>query len=267
MRTNIDRADQTETAQVSFIGAGPGDPELITVKGMRLLQEADIVIYTGSLIPEALVNGLKASIHNSASLHLEEVFLIIRQGVEAGKRVVRLHTGDPALYGAINEQIALLRKHRIAFSIVPGVSSATAAAAALETELTHPEVSQTVIFTRRSGRTPVPEKERLEALASHQATMVIFLSVAMISEVVADLKEGGYADCTPVAVVEKASWPEQRIVRGNLATIVQKVAEAKIRTTAIIAVGEAIARTPKKTLSKLYDKGFSHAYRKGEPVR
>ncbi|MFT5700661.1 MAG: precorrin-4/cobalt-precorrin-4 C11-methyltransferase [Desulforhopalus sp.] len=248
---------------VHFVGAGPGDPELITVKGQRLLREADIVIYTGSLVPKPLITGLSATIHNSAGLNLDEVFAIILDGFKKGKKVVRLHTGDPSIYGAINEQIALLRQHDIPFKVIPGVSSATASAAALQTELTLPEVSQTVIFTRRTGRTPVPENESLDLLASHQATMMIFLSVGMIEEVVKDLKKGGYPDKTPVAVVEKASWPEERHIRGTLATIAQQVADAKITKTAIIAVGEVLADAPPPALSKLYDKAFTHEFRDG----
>ncbi|MGW8193535.1 MAG: precorrin-4 C(11)-methyltransferase [Desulforhopalus sp.] len=248
---------------VHFVGAGPGDPELITVKGKRLLQEADIVIYTGSLIPAPLVAGLDAEVHNSAGMNLEEVFQLILEGWREGKRIVRLHTGDPAIYGAINEQIELLNKHRIDFCVVPGVSSGTASAAALKTELTLPEVSQTVIFTRREGRTPVPEKERLSSLAAHQATMMIFLSVAMIDDVVSDLLEGGYDKDTPVAVVEKVSWPDERQVRGTLGSIAAQVKEAAIKKTAIIAVGRVLAETPPPALSKLYDEAFSHGYRKG----
>jgi precorrin-4/cobalt-precorrin-4 C11-methyltransferase len=248
---------------VHFVGAGPGDPELITVKGQRLLKEADIVIYTGSLVPKPLITGLSATIHNSAGLNLDEVFAIILAGFKNGKKIVRLHTGDPAIYGAINEQIALLRKHDIPFKVIPGVSSATASAAALQTELTLPEVSQTVIFTRRTGRTPVPEKESLDLLASHQATMMIFLSVGMIVDVVKELKMGGYTDETPIAIVEKASWPEERHIRGTLATIAQQVTDANITKTAMIAVGEVLADTPPPALSKLYDSTFTHEYRKG----
>lgn len=253
----------TSPLLVHFVGAGPGDPELITVKGQRLLQEADIVIYTGSLVPKALITGLSATIYNSAGLSLDEVFAIILQGYNNGKKIVRLHTGDPSIYGAINEQIALLNEHDIPFKVIPGVSSATAAAAALQTELTLPEISQTVIFTRRTGRTPVPEKESLDLLAAHQATMMIFLSVGMISEVVDDLRKGGYPEDTPVAVVEKASWPEERQIRGTLATIAGLVTEAKITKTALIAVGEVLADAPPPVLSKLYDSTFTHGYRKG----
>ena len=248
--------------KVYFIGAGPGDPELITVKGQRLLNEADVVIYTGSLVPEALISGLNAEIHNSAGMNLDEVFEIIYSSWRNGKKVVRLHTGDPAIYGAINEQIALFKKNQIPFTVIPGVSSGTASAAALSTELTLPEVSQTVIFTRRAGRTPVPEKQDLVSLASHQATMMIFLSISMIEQVVEELIEGGYSEKTPVAIVEKVSWPEERQLRGNLGTIAEQVKKAGITKTAIIAVGEVLADAPPPALSKLYDKKFSHGYRK-----
>ena len=248
--------------QVYFIGAGPGDPELITVKGQRLLHEADVVIYTGSLVPKALISKLHAEVYNSAGLNLDQVFEIIHTSWKTGKKVVRLHTGDPAIYGAINEQIALFKQNDIPFTIIPGVSSGTASAAALRTELTLPEVSQTVIFTRRAGRTPVPEKQDLVSLATHQATMMIFLSISMIEQVVEELIEGGFTEKTPVAIVEKVSWPEERQLRGTLGTIAQQVKEAGITKTAIIAVGEVLAEGPPPALSKLYDKKFSHGYRK-----
>ncbi len=248
--------------RVYFIGAGPGDPELITVKGQRLLHEADLVIYTGSLIPQALVKGLKGEVINSAGLNLDEVFAIVLENWKKGKKVVRLHTGDPAIYGAINEQIALFRQHNIPFTVVPGVSSANATAAALETQLTLPEVSQTVIFTRHAGRTPVPEKESIASLASHRATMMIFLSVNMIDSLVKELIAGGYSENTPIAVVEKTSWPEEQQVRGTLATIAGQIKEAGIKRTAMIAVGDVLAEGAPPARSKLYDKGFSHGYRK-----
>ncbi len=249
---------------IHFIGAGPGDPELITVKGQRLLSEAELVIYTGSLVPAALIGGLDAEIHNSAGLNLDEVLALMIPAWQTGKRIVRLHTGDPAIYGAINEQIAELVRQDIPFRVVPGVSSATAAAAALSTQLTLPEVSQTIIVTRRAGRTPMPDKEDLISLASHQATMLILLSITMIDDVVAELKVGGYPDSTPVAVVEKVSWPEERQLRGTLADIAEKVKEANITRTAIIAVGQVLAEAPPPVLSKLYDKHFSHGYRKAD---
>ncbi len=248
---------------IHFVGAGPGDPELITVKGQRLLREADVIVYTGSLVPKALLEGLTSEIHNSAGLNLDEVLDILIPAWQNGRRVVRLHTGDPAIYGAINEQIAELTRQKIPFKVIPGVSSATATAAALSTELTLPEVSQTVIITRRAGRTPVPEQEDLKLLASHQATMLILLSIGMITEVAEDLLAGGYAQTTPVAVVEKVSWPEERQLRGTLADIADKVQEAGIRKTAIIAVGEVLAQAPPPVLSKLYDKSFTHEYREG----
>lgn len=259
----IPKNNQDQRFTVHFVGAGPGDPELITVKGKRLLEDADVVIYTGSLVPKALISGLQAEIHNSAGLNLDEVFSIIHEAWQCGKKVVRLHTGDPSIYGAINEQLSLLRAEQIPCRVIPGVSSATASAAALQTELTLPEVSQTVIFTRRGGRTPVPEKEDLRLLASHQATMMIFLSVGMIEDVVEDLLSGGYPPTTPIAVVEKASWPEERQVRGTLSTIAAQVKEAGISKTAMISVGNVLAEGPPPALSKLYDSKFTHGYRKG----
>ncbi len=249
---------------IHFIGAGPGDPELITVKGQRLLSDADLVIYTGSLVPAALIEGLAAKVHNSAGLNLDEVLALMIPAWHSGKKVVRLHTGDPAIYGAINEQIAELVRQNIPFQVVPGVSSATAAAAALSTQLTLPEVSQTIIVTRRAGRTPMPEREDLISLAKHQATMLILLSINMIDDVVAELQEGGYPASTPVAVVEKVSWPEERQFRGTLADIAEKVKEANITRTAIIAVGQVLAVAPPPVLSKLYDKHFSHGYREAD---
>lgn len=249
---------------VYFVGAGPGDPELITVKGQRVLREADLVIYTGSLVPRPLVEGLQGEVVNSAPLNLDEVFELIQKAHKDGKKIVRLHTGDSAIFGAINEQIALLRDNDIPFQVIPGVSSALASAAALETQLTLPEVAQTVIFTRRAGRTPVPEGEALPLLASHGATMMIFLSIGMIDDVVKELLMGAYTEQTPVAVVEKASWPEQRIFHGTLSDIAGKVKDAGITKTALIAVGDAIKNEAPKVLSKLYDKAFTHEYRVGK---
>lgn len=254
----------TRINPIHFVGAGPGDPELITVKGARLLTEADIVIYTGSLVPAALIKDLTGEIHNSAGLNLDQVMEIMIPAARDGKKIVRLHTGDPAIYGAINEQISRLTDEDIPFRVIPGVSSATATAAALATELTLPEVAQTVIITRRAGRTPVPAKEDLKLLAAHQTTMLILLSIGMIEEVVSDLIAGGYPPDTPVAVVEKVSWPEERHIRGDLAGIAEEVKKAKITKTAIIAVGRVLAQAPPPALSKLYDKHFSHGYRQGE---
>lgn len=247
-----------------FVGAGPGDPELITVKGRRLLAEAELVLYAGSLVPVALVAGLAAEVHDSAAMTLEEMVAMMATAWQQGRRVVRLHTGDPSLYGAIAEQMAALAALGVPCRVVPGVSSAFAAAAALKAELTLPERSQTVIITRRAGRTPVPEGENLAALAAHQATMLIFLSVGMIEEVVADLLAGGYPPTTPAAVVEKASWPEERIIRATLAEIAAQVKAANIRKTAIIAVGEVFGSAELAAVSRLYDRDFSHEYRDGK---
>ncbi|OIP51494.1 MAG: precorrin-4 C(11)-methyltransferase [Deltaproteobacteria bacterium CG_4_10_14_3_um_filter_60_8] len=246
---------------IHFVGAGPGDPELITVKGWRLLREADLVIYAGSLVPRALVADLAAEVHDSAPLHLDEIISLMATAWQAGKKVVRLHTGDPAIYGAIKEQMRELDKQTIPYRVVPGVSSATATAAALQVELTLPEVSQTVIITRRAGRTPVPAGQDLASLAAHQATMLILLSVGMIDQVVEDLRQGGYPADTPVAVVEKVSWPEERIVTGTLADIAATVKGAGITKTAIIAVGKVFGQGDLEAVSRLYDKDFAHGYR------
>jgi precorrin-4/cobalt-precorrin-4 C11-methyltransferase len=247
---------------IYFVGAGPGDPDLLTLKGRRLLDEADVIVYAGSLVNPALLDGLSASLHNSAGLNLDETTALLVDGQQAGKKVVRLHTGDPAIYGAIKEQMIRLDEKEISYEVVPGVTSATASAAALKAELTLPEISQTVIITRQAGRTPVPEKESLQLLASHQATMMIYLSVGMIGTVVSELMAGGYPADTPIAVVEKASWPEERTVSGTLDTIAEQIKEAAITKTAMIVVGEVLAGQLKSE-SKLYDKGFSHEYRKG----
>ncbi|MDF1613350.1 precorrin-4 C(11)-methyltransferase [Desulfurivibrio dismutans] len=246
---------------IHFVGAGPGDPELITVKGQRLLAEAELIVYTGSLVPETLLAGLTAEIHNSAGLTLDEVIELLAAGWRRGQRVVRLHTGDPAIYGAIGEQMARLGELGIPWRVVPGVSSVTAAAAALSAELTLPEVSQSVIITRRGGRTPVPEREQLPALAACQATMTILLSAGMMDEVTADLLIGGYPADTPAAVVANASQPEELIVRGTLADIAGKAREAGISKTAIIVVGKVLTAGAPPALSKLYDPDFSHGYR------
>ena len=250
-------------SRVYFIGAGPGDPELITIKGRRLLDEADVVIYAGSLVNPELLDGIKGKVYNSASMTLDETTEIIRKAAESGKTAVRLHTGDTSFYSAISEQIERLRELNIESEVVPGVSSAMAGAAALGQELTIPEISQTVIFTRLEGRTPVPESERLSELAKHKATLVIFLSVGMIEKVKEELLQG-YPEDTPVVVIEKASWPEQRVARGTLKKLDTLVKDAGIKKTALIYVGESL-RASEKSLgkeSKLYDKDFKHEYRK-----
>ena len=247
--------------QVFIVGAGPGDPELITVKGQRLLKKADVIIYAGSLVNPAILNVAKAGaeIFNSASMTLPEVIEKIEEAVQNGKIVVRLHTGDPAIYGAIQEQMDELKKRKIAFEVVPGVSSFLATAAALRQEYTLPDISQTVIVTRNEGRTPVPERESLRSLAAHHATMCIFLSVHMLSDVVKELLAGGYEPETPIAIVHKASWPEQKIVRATLETIVDKVKEEQITRTAMIVVGWCLGAD--YSLSRLYAPEFSHMFR------
>ncbi len=252
---------------VHFIGAGPGDAELITVKGARLLREADVVVYAGSLVDRELVrtHAPDAQVWDSASMTLEETTRVLAEAVAGGRRAVRLHTGDPAIYGAIQEQMAALDGLGIPYAVVPGVSSAFAAAAALKQELTLPEVTQTVILTRLAGRTPVPERERLARIAEIGATMVIYLSVGMIDRVVAELLQGAYTRETPVAVVAKATWPDEEIITGTLADIAEKVTAAGIAKQALIIVGDVLAARERglAALSKLYDKGFSHGCREG----
>ena len=227
--------------KVYFIGAGPGDPELITIKGQRIVKEADVIIYAGSLVPK-------------------EVIDVTVKAIKAGKKVARVHTGDPAIYGAHREQMDLLDEHGIEYEVIPGVSSFLASAAAIKKEFTLPNISQTVICTRMEGRTPVPEKESLESLAKHRASMAIFLSVQMIDKVVETLATS-YPMTTPVAVVQRATWPDQKIVLGTLETIEQKVKEAGINKTAQILVGDFLGNEYEK--SKLYDKHFTHEYRVG----
>ena len=248
-------------AQVHIVGAGPGDPELITRKGYRLVQEADVVIYAGSLVNPAILEACKegCEIHNSASMSLDDVLAVTKASVAEGKTVVRLHTGDPAIYGAIQEQMDALKEMGITYDVTPGVSSFLATAAALRQEYTLPNVTQTVIITRMEGRTPMPEKEKLSMLASHGATMCIFLSVQIIDKVAAELIEGGYDKTTPVAIVVKASWPDQRIIRGTLETIADVVAEEGVIRQAMIVVSRVLDTDYE--LSKLYDKGFAHMYR------
>lgn len=249
--------------KVYFIGAGPGDPELITIKGRKLLDNADVVIYAGSLVNPELLKGIRAEIFDSSRLTLDEIIEIIKSSIDKGKMVARLHAGDTSFYSAISEQIERLRELNIEFEVIPGVSSAMAGAAILGQELTIPEISQTVIFTRIEGRTPVPETEKLSELAKLRATMVIFLSVGMIEKVRDDLLQG-YPEDTPVVIIEKASWPEQKIVRGRLKNIVELVKNADIKKTALIYVGESLnaSEISLGKESRLYHKDFKHGHRK-----
>jgi precorrin-4/cobalt-precorrin-4 C11-methyltransferase len=248
---------------ITFIGAGPGDPELLTIKGKKIIDSADIIIYAGSLVNPAVLNSAKkdAKIYNSAEMNLDEVIEVMKDAESKGLSTARVHTGDPSIYGAIREQIDRLDSLGIESKVIPGVSSAFATAAALKMEYTLPDVSQTVIFTRMEGRTPMPEGESLEDLAKHHATMVIFLSVGFMDRMTEQLIAGGYTKDTPVAVVYKASWPEQKIVIGTLKNIAAKVKEAGITKTALTVVGDFLG--DEYSLSKLYDKSFTTEFRKG----
>ncbi len=247
--------------KVVFIGGGPGDPELLTIKAYKIIKKADVIIYAGSLVNKEVLKEAKpgAKIYNSASLNLDEIIEIMEKETIKGHLLARVHTGDPSIYGAIGEQMQKLKERNIDYEIIPGVSSLFAVTAALESELTLPEISQTVIITRPQGRTPKPDRESIKYLAEHQATMCIFLGVQMIEQVVEELKTYYPAD-TPVAVVKKASWSDQQIVKGTLEDITKKVKKSNIKKTAIIVVGKVLdpgSITP----SKLYNKDFSHEYR------
>ncbi|TGE36093.1 precorrin-4 C(11)-methyltransferase [Desulfosporosinus fructosivorans] len=251
--------------EVIFVGAGPGDPELITVKGVRALERADRVIYAGSLVNPELLGLCRQGtpVHDSAHLTLEEVISLMYEGTSHGETIVRLHTGDPSMYGAIKEQFDHLDQQAIRYSVIPGVSSVFAAAAAIKREFTLPDISQTLILTRLAGRTPVPEREALAKLAKHQASMAIFLSVQDMQSVVDALVEGGYPASTPIAVIAKASWPDEEILQGTLETIVEKVKLAGIRKQAQILVGDFLDPANGYARSKLYDPTFTHEYRQG----
>ncbi len=254
----------TDRHPVIFLGAGPGDPELITVKGQRALAQADLVLYAGSLVSPAVLGWARsgAELVDTAPLNLEEIVGAIIRAQRAGKKVVRVHSGDTALFSAIQEQLEILEQEEIPCRVIPGVTAAAAAAAALAQELTLPEVTQTVILTRTAGRTPVPERESLKELARHGATLVIYLSIKLIDLVVAELTES-YGSAAPVVVAYRVSWPDQKIIRGTLADIAAKVQEAGIQRQALILVGPALAAREGrlKALSKLYDKAFAHGFR------
>jgi len=247
---------------VRFIGAGPGDPELITLKGRKYIDAADVIIYAGSLVNPKVLEGHKktAIIYNSASMTLGEVLEVSKKAIAEELEVARVHTGDPSIYGAIKEQMDALEAVGIEFEIIPGVSSYSGAVAAIKKEFTLPEVSQTVILTRLAGRTSVPEKESLESLATHQASMALFLSVGMMDDVVERLLTS-YKASTPIAVIQRATWEDEKILIGTLETIALQVKEAGITKTAQILVGDFI--DSKYGLSKLYDQHFTHEYRKG----
>lgn len=247
--------------KIHFVGAGPGDKELITLKGYKLLSEADVVIYAGSLVNPELLEYCKegCEIHDSAFMDLGEIISVMEKGIKEDKKVVRLQTGDFSIYGSIREQVEDLHKLNIDYDCTPGVSSFLGAASSLGVEYTVPEVSQSVVITRAEGRTPVPPKESLQSFAQHQTSMVIFLSVQMIGQVVAQLIEGGYPDDTDIAVVYKATWKDEKIIKGTLKDIEGKVKENGINKTALIMVGKFLGSEYNN--SKLYDKDFAHEYR------
>ena len=246
---------------VHFVGAGPGAPDLITRRGAALLADADCIIYAGSLVNPALLGLAKpgCAIYNSAEMTLEQVLDTIRATEKAGGTTVRLHTGDPCLYGAIREQMDELDKLGIGYDVTPGVSSFSGAAAALCAEYTLPEVSQSVIITRMAGRTPVPEGEELRKMASHGCTMVLFLSTGLLEEVEQELAAGGYAPDTPAAIVYKATWPEQRVYRCTVSTLAKTARENQVTKTALITIGHFLGDDYER--SKLYDPTFTHEFR------
>ena len=248
---------------VHFVGAGSGAPDLITLRGARLLGEADVVIYAGSLVNPELLKLTKpgCELHDSAKLTLEEVIALVEAAERMGKTTVRLHTGDPSIYGAVREQFDELAKRGIAFDVCPGVSSFCGAAAALRTEYTLPDVSQTVIITRAAGRTPVPERESIRSLAAHGATMVLFLSTALTETLQGELLAGGYAAETPAAIVYKATWPEEKIFRCTVGTLHETAKKNGLRKTALIVVGGCLGEEYLRSM--LYYPDFTTEYRKG----
>ncbi|MBO4906089.1 MAG: precorrin-4 C(11)-methyltransferase [Bacteroidaceae bacterium] len=254
-------AEQTTSGHIEIVGAGPGDPELISLRGRRLLERADLILYAGSLVPKALTECAKAgaTVRSSADLNLEQQFELMREHYEQGHLIVRLHTGDPCIYGAIGEQMALFDQHHMSYHITPGISSFQAAAAELQCQFTIPEQCQTIILTRGEGRTAMPEREKLHMLAEHQSTMCIFLSATLVDEVQRELLAGGYPADTPVAVCHKLTWPEQAIYRGQLGNLSQLVHNNSLTLTTMIVVGRAIGN--REGLSRLYSHQFSHLFR------
>lgn len=248
---------------VHFVGAGPGAVDLITLRGAELLKTADVVIYAGSLVNPALLQyaGEGCEVHDSARMTLDEVLAVMERAEAAGKTTVRLHTGDPSLYGALREQMDALRERGIAFDVTPGVSSLCAAAASLEAEYTLPGVSQSLIVTRLAGRTGVPERERLSALARHGASTAIFLSAGMLERVRSELLAGGYRAETPAALVYKASWPDEKTVRCTVGTLAEAGERAGIHRTALVLAGDFLDAPYEK--SKLYDASFTTGFREG----
>lgn len=246
---------------IHFVGAGPGAPDLITVRGQRLIAEADVIIYAGSLVNPALLEYRKRTcrVYDSAKMTLEEVTDVMRDTEKTGLSTVRLHTGDPCIYGAVREQMDILDREGIPYDYTPGVSAFCGAASALEMEYTLPGITQSVIITRMAGRTPMPAGESIESFARHGSTMVIFLSTGMLGELSARLMEGGYAPDTPAAIVYKATWPEEKVVRCTVGTLAEAARENGIRKTALILVGDFLGSV--YTRSRLYDPAFATEFR------
>lgn len=249
---------------VHFVGAGPGAPDLITVRGKKYLEEADVIIYAGSLVNPQLLAYAKEScqIYNSAKMTLEEVIDVMEKAEGEGKATVRLHTGDPCIYGAIREQMDILDEKGIAYDSCPGVSAFCGAAGALNLEYTLPDISQSVIITRMEGRTPVPSKESIQSFAAHHATMVVFLSTGMLEELSKRLIEGGYSADTPAAIVYKATWPDEKKFICTVGTLAQTAAENNITKTALMIIGDAV-QAAHYDRSKLYDPAFTTMFRQG----
>ena len=249
---------------IDFVGAGSGAADLITLRGKKLLEQADVIIYAGSLVNPALLEYKKegCEVHNSAYMTLEQVIAVMEEAEKAGKHTVRLHTGDPCLYGAIREQMDELDRRGISYAYCPGVSSFCGAAAALNAEYTLPGVSQSVIITRMAGRTPVPEKEAIASMAAHQATMVIFLSTGMLEELSKELIKGGYSPDTPAAIVYKATWPDEKTLPCTVSTLARTAEENQVTKTALIVVGHVLDSAYDR--SELYNPAFSTEFRKAE---
>lgn len=248
---------------VHFVGAGPGAPDLITLRGKNYLEQADVIIYAGSLVNPQLLDYAKegCEIYNSAKMTLEEVLEVMKQAEAEGKTTVRLHTGDPCVYGAVREQMDELDKLGIGYDSCPGVSSFCGAASALNLEYTLPEISQSVIITRMEGRTPVPSKESIQSFAAHQASMVIFLSTGMLEELSRRLIEGGYREDTPAAIVYKATWPDEKKFICTVGTLAKTAADNNITKTALMIIGDAV-NAADYDRSKLYDPSFTTEFRK-----
>ena len=251
---------------VYFVGSGPGDPELITIKAKKLLEIADIIIYSGSLLNPEILDSAKreASLYDAARLDRNKIYEILRDSTKDGKLAIRFHDGDPGIFSTIREQIDKLERDEINCEVIPGITSLLGAAASMNLELTLPGVTQTIIITRAEFRTPVPDREKISELSKHGATMAFYLSVHLLDRVIEELLKGGiYNNETPVAIVYKATWKEEKIIKGTIGTISKKVKEERIVKTALIIVGEVIS--PKEyEFSKVYDSQFTHGFRRSK---